>query len=505
MDRQAVHVLAEKHLSRFYSRKVYSVNWDEEAFRDFDRAGLVMDGGKSFVRACGADAFLEPLPLLRRINRIDDADVLGSALYSKWRYLTHVTMGDTGHAWENALWFVIVLLRLSQLTAGKDDFRPRLRRHRVRKIQLVSRAGGPHRQEPEDKAKERLILWEDGWVQRTIYHFARKGNRDKKQSEAVFRLKAEDARVIFQWFTLLARGDSFWKKSMIRVLDGNSWDLRMWSRNGTSDRYEGCDAVRIGPLDLSGILRTRLHMPDAWMFDEKDGTREIVRITMECIRERGEGPFSFLDRMDRQRECFVLDGASDDLVYWKETRGGRAMERCTLHGGVARFLASFDGHQLFAAEENQLVTILKKEKPAAGIGQYSYSLRVAYRGAPEQVLSGAFEADELPPDWDDFVKKVHAFYREHLICGTVLDPRRYLWRPRRPGEQIYCHVAFEAGGKTYCYRTEDESIRPGDRVLVPAGPENETKAVTVVRVEYVRPEDAPYPPAKTKSILGKVR
>lgn len=505
MDRKAVHALAEKHLSRFCSRKAYSVDWDEDAFRDFNAAGLIMDEGESFQRVCGRDAFFEPLALLQHINQIKNAEFLGSALYSKWRYLTYWSTGDLDHVWENQIWFVMVLLRLSQLTAGKEDFRPHLSRHRVRKIRLINCAGGPCRWEPGDKTKERLIIWEDGKVRRTIYHLGKRGNVDEKQSDSVFQVAMEDVRVVFDLFTLFARSDRFLKKCMVPVLDGNSWTLQMWSRNGTNDRYQGYGSIRIGPLDLSAVLRTQLHIPDAWLFDEKDCSRKILKISMECGLKWPAGSSHFIERMDTRREYFMLDGASDTLTYWRETNGGRDMERYTFSGGVERFLETFDGYQLFAGGEDEPVRILKEDNTTDYSGQYIYSLRVAYLSAPEQVWTGIFDADGLPPDWDDFMKKVHAFYEEHLIHGTLLDPKRYLWRPRRPGESIYCHVVFEEGGKTYCYRTEDDSIQPGDRVLVPVGPENETKAVTVVRVEYVRPEDAPYPPAKTKIILGKMK
>jgi hypothetical protein len=38
---------------------------------------------------------------------------------------------------------------------------------------------------------------------------------------------------------------------------------------------------------------------------------------------------------------------------------------------------------------------------------------------------------------------------------------------RKLGEVIYCSVSFSEDGSTYYYQTEDESIKVGDRVIVP--------------------------------------
>ena len=67
----------------------------------------------------------------------------------------------------------------------------------------------------------------------------------------------------------------------------------------------------------------------------------------------------------------------------------------------------------------------------------------------------------------------------------------------------YVSVRFYSGGQTYAYRTEDRSIAPGDRVMVPAGISNEPKLVTVVSVGDYSEETVPFPVEKTKSVLRK--
>ena len=70
-------------------------------------------------------------------------------------------------------------------------------------------------------------------------------------------------------------------------------------------------------------------------------------------------------------------------------------------------------------------------------------------------------------------------------------------------EYIYCGVAFPYSERFYLYRTDDKTIRPGDRVIVPIGEDNEEKSAQVVSVDVYRYNDVPYPVHKTKVIIRK--
>lgn len=74
---------------------------------------------------------------------------------------------------------------------------------------------------------------------------------------------------------------------------------------------------------------------------------------------------------------------------------------------------------------------------------------------------------------------------------------------RRTTDYIYCSVVFEEGQKSYYYLTEDDSIKIGDFVLVPAGKDNHEAVVQVVDIEYFSAEDVPLPVEKTKHIIRK--
>ena len=67
----------------------------------------------------------------------------------------------------------------------------------------------------------------------------------------------------------------------------------------------------------------------------------------------------------------------------------------------------------------------------------------------------------------------------------------------------YCTVQFSPYEKSYSYRTDDKTISPGDKVVVPAGEDNEEKIVEVVSVGDYLDSAVPYPIEKTKKILRK--
>lgn len=69
-------------------------------------------------------------------------------------------------------------------------------------------------------------------------------------------------------------------------------------------------------------------------------------------------------------------------------------------------------------------------------------------------------------------------------------------------KHIYVSVEFSDGGKTYYYRTDDDTIERGDYVVVPVGSYDE-KIVKVVDVEKFNECDVPMPLERVKSIIGK--
>ena len=108
----AVNALAREYRALFAQP---GTDLDADRFEErWSALGFKMDYGDSFVAAYTWDAFLSIDKLQEVIGGIDDVQLLGDAIYSEWRYITHVA--DT-HAEEEIRWLLIALDRLISLTA----------------------------------------------------------------------------------------------------------------------------------------------------------------------------------------------------------------------------------------------------------------------------------------------------------------------------------------------------------------------------------------------------
>lgn len=87
--------------------------------------------------------------------------------------------------------------------------------------------------------------------------------------------------------------------------------------------------------------------------------------------------------------------------------------------------------------------------------------------------------------------------------GDEDDETGHTGSNQKPGEVIYCMVTFSKQGNAYAYRSDDESISAGDRVIVPVGEHNTERTGRVEAVNRYLPENVPYPLNKVKKIIRK--
>lgn len=95
--------------------------------------GFTMDSGESFIRTFSEDAFYHTERLSKISNQINDVMLLGSAILSHWRYITHWC--NSGLMEEKTRsWFVVALKRLIELT--EEDHR-KVKRMKIGKFKEV--------------------------------------------------------------------------------------------------------------------------------------------------------------------------------------------------------------------------------------------------------------------------------------------------------------------------------------------------------------------------------
>ena len=131
-----------------------------------------------------------------------------------------------------------------------------------------------------------------------------------------------------------------------------------------------------------------------------------------------------------------------------------------------------------------------------------YKITIDYKKSPQRIIEGSYDKKGLPEDFADFAETVFEFIRFYGL-GEVLDPSVYGKAKRRKSEYIFCSVTFDEGYKSYYYLTDDDSIKVGDFVLVPAGNDNHETVVEVVNIEYFSEENVSLAIEKTKRIIRK--
>ena len=120
-----------------------------------------MDCGHAFEEKYG-NAVYDHEALKAVIDDITDIPLLGSAIYSRWRYFNHwAYSGEEILAPENRAWFIVSLDRLATLA----EETPIIFEGTLQKIRLVSNSicYGPC-PEPDDEVEQRLTITSEGKV-----------------------------------------------------------------------------------------------------------------------------------------------------------------------------------------------------------------------------------------------------------------------------------------------------------------------------------------------------
>lgn len=81
--------------------------------KECEQLGFEMDCGESFTKAFGNELWNTTKGLEDRVKEATDIKMLGSAVFSQWRYYNH--WADSHPSDEVKEWFLILLRRLKEL------------------------------------------------------------------------------------------------------------------------------------------------------------------------------------------------------------------------------------------------------------------------------------------------------------------------------------------------------------------------------------------------------
>lgn len=116
-DTNQIHNFAIKWSNKFQNKNTFYVELADHFIADECAAlGFEMDCGNAFEQKYGR-AVYDYNELNRIIDNITDISLLGSAIYSRWRYFNHWANSGTEILEDNnRMWFVLAFDRLALLT-----------------------------------------------------------------------------------------------------------------------------------------------------------------------------------------------------------------------------------------------------------------------------------------------------------------------------------------------------------------------------------------------------
>ena len=203
------------------------------------------------------------------VGRIDDISLLGSAIFSKWRYITHWAYSESLLSEENRLWFVKAFTRMVELTEERNksnrEHLPLLKGQAL-KIYIISNGlcYGPCPM-PEDEVEQHLTLYEDGRVCFAGYNYGNRCGKYERGRSKQFKIAKEKANRIFAAYNRFFSTDF----EYYFATDIGSWDMIMINTEGEEFKFNGSLFVdfAVEGVNLSELMREELGIENLWVFD----------------------------------------------------------------------------------------------------------------------------------------------------------------------------------------------------------------------------------------------
>jgi hypothetical protein len=498
-DMKQIHDFAVKWCDKFRNRNIKYIELIDHWMADDCAAlGFEMDCGHAFSEKYG-QAVNNYEALDRIIDEVTDIPLLGSAIYSQWRYFNHWSYtGAEILEPQNRAWFILALSRLAFLS-GENPF---IFQGTLKKVHIVSNniCYGSMPQ-PDDEVEQHLTINDEGCVWFSGYNFGNAGEPYEKARTKNFKIEKASADKLL---TALATyfGNEY---SATFDTDIGDWVMEMTNTEGTIYKFRGslCAHFNYEGTDLSDFVRDTVGMDDLYVFDGNHKPDVINKITLDYCRLTKIKPKKV---PENAREYFTWEYA-EHLTIDRETETIEYIQnigtRCKvsrkyeIEGGIESLLEHFNAEELFSQIEGNPHDVIDTPNETK-----DYKITIEYKNNPQRVIEGSYDKNGLPKDFANFAETVFDFMRFYRF-GEMFEPSVYGKVKRRKSEYIYCSVIFDKGYKSYYYLTDDDSIEVGDFVIVPAGADNHEAVVEVVNIEYFSEENAPLPLEKTKRIICK--
>lgn len=471
-----------------------AVYGDSSFGEECEELGFQLDHGEGLIHKFNNELVYEDWDELEEIAEgIDDFIMLGSVVYSQWQFYRQCQMEGEAWGWdENSRdWFIAALSRLKQLSVQDVP----LFSGTPKAMRLVSNCiCYDFLPKPEKVVEQHFSLNADGKAEILLYRYA-DGIRYELEEKRELLVKADWA------VQVLSSLGTYFSNSLDKMeIDdgGGDWELSLENERGESFTFCGSLFSNESELDeVSPLIRNSLSMPDLLLFDGEAAKDRIESFQIQFQHIRKEKPqeeeiaWDYTEVISANR----VDGILEHIQYVGDEK--IASEWYHVPRGVTALLDRLydDGF----LEDVQGTPSDVMEKPEE-MREYMITAQLLYGG--KKAVSGVYDQNNLPRDFPRMAQQLLSFLRG-FSAGEILNPAFYTFRPRTASDLIICNVTFEKYGKTYCYLTEDDTLKAGDRVIVPAGRENRESIVMIDSVEYCPKEKPPFPLDKLKRVIRK--
>jgi len=496
---QKICEFAAKWFEKFRDKNINYIELvDHYMADDCSALGFEMDCGHAFSEQYGKASY-DSEALDAVIGRITDIPLLGSAIYSRWRYFNHwAYSGEEILEPQNRAWFTMALSRLGELANSH------LMRFKgtAQKIRIVSNniCYGPT-PGPDEEVEQHITINSEGRVWFSAYIFGSGYSEHEKSRSKIFSIGKEAVSKILDAFTAYFSGEYI----EVFATDIGVWELEITNTEGKVYKFRGslCADLEVDGIDLSDLVREILGMDDLYVFDGNQKPDRVDRVTIDYHRItkiKPKNPVS--DTVEymtwNYSEKLVLDRESETLEHIQNIGSGCIVSRkYYVQGGVEGLLDDIDADELFGEIEGNPDDVV--DTP---LESKDYTITVDFKKGPQRVIQGTYDKKALPEFWGEFAETVWRFIRFYG-WGEMLDPSVYEKIKRRKQDFIYCSVEFDEGYKSYYYISDEDNISVDDYVVVPVGKDNHHSIAKVVKVEYFAEENVPLPLDRTKHIIRK--
>ena len=501
---QDIHAFAVKWFDMFRNTKTVNHEVEDSTFADeCFSLGFEMDCGKAFESAFPeSKAFNDYRELDKIIDSIDNVPLLGSAIFSKWRYFTHwAGPGEDILSFENRSWFITALGRLERLASDNEET-AFIFTGAAQKLQIISNniCYGPH-PKPDDEIEQHLTITADGRIFFSTYAYG-DGTKYLKARTKNFKIGSEKTayllKIVSEYFS-----DEY---DVSFATDVGDWEMTLTNADETPYHFRGslCSGCSDELGNISNIIRFTLDMPELLVFDGRSNADRIERISVDYHRVtkikpgvRPEGATWEYATWDYS-EQLIIDRKTETLEHIQNIGSGCQVSRkYHVEEGVSSLLDDLDAEEFFTHTEGNPLDVLRNP-----LETKDYKITVDYLYGDQRVLIGSFDKNGLPDDFSDFAETVFDFMRFYGM-GEILDPSVHNKALRKYSDLIFCNVQFEEYGKTYCYLTDDDTLEPEDYVIIPVGKDNHESVAKIESIEYHPAEEAPFPIDRIKKIICK--